>query len=221
MPQLTQDGQLTPDEVQAVVEEVADQMDGLTSVYGDAASLVAGQLYDELAGQARAARLSSQLARRASTAAVSYAAKVHLSGDEPDWAGFLSYLQGTLGAHVWLRANQTMTENAERDGQLAVGRARPRLRFARVPTGAETCAFCLMLASRGPVYLDRGSAQEVLHSHPHCDCVLVPAPRGSEIEGYDYGRYYRMYDKAKALDARGRVDLKRTLQNMRRAYGLK
>lgn len=221
MPRLLSDGQLTPDEVEAVVEEVADQMDGVTSVYGDAASLVAGQLYDELSGQGRAAEISSQLPRRASTAAVSYAAKVHLSGDVPDWDGFSSYLQGVAGAHVWLRANQTMTENAARDGQIAQGRRRPALRFARVPTGAETCAFCLMLASRGPVYLTKESSQEVLHAHPHCDCVLVPAPRGSEIEGYDYGRYYRMYDKSRVLDARGRVDLKRTLQTMRRAYGLK
>lgn len=74
--------------------------------------------------------------------------------------------------------------------------------WARVATGRETCAWCLMLISRGPVYLDASTAgldssnSEVLdawdHSqgdldsfilstdenmeqwHPGCDCKVVP-----------------------------------------------
>nr|WP_190821972.1 hypothetical protein [Saccharopolyspora pogona] len=68
--------------------------------------------------------------------------------------------------------------------------------WARVATGRETCSFCLMLVSRGPVYfsaedagldLDDTSARELIADgedkalaeamkrwHPGCDCKVVP-----------------------------------------------
>ena len=55
-----------------------------------------------------------------------------------------------------------------------VGRDRGKgARFARVPTGFETCAFCLMLASRGAVYHSRKAAGEFRHFHRNCDCKVV------------------------------------------------
>jgi hypothetical protein len=51
------------------------------------------------------------------------------------------------------------------------------LAWARVPSGAETCAFCTLLVSRGPVYKTRQSASlgyEGEPYHPGCDCVPVP-----------------------------------------------
>src|SRR5699024_11270809 len=45
--------------------------------------------------------------------------------------------------------------------------------FARVPTGAETCDFCLMLASRGFVYKTSPSAGELAKFHGDCDCAIV------------------------------------------------
>lgn len=42
-----------------------------------------------------------------------------------------------------------------------VGRDRDKgARFARIPTGFETCTFCLMFASRGTVYHSRKAAGE-------------------------------------------------------------
>ena len=46
------------------------------------------------------------------------------------------------------------------------------VRFARVDPYGETCAFCRMLISRGPVYLSQVSG--AFQSHPHCTCVAVP-----------------------------------------------
>lgn len=67
--------------------------------------------------------------------------------------------------------------------------------WARVPTGAETCGWCLMLCSRGPVYHSAYSAGAQLEDylalqdydagqglsrddmdewHPGCDCKVVP-----------------------------------------------
>lgn len=60
-----------------------------------------------------------------------------------------------------------------------VGRDRDRgAMFARVPTGTETCAFCLMLASRGAVYHTRKMAGEWRHFHRGCDCKVVPSFEG-------------------------------------------
>lgn len=47
-------------------------------------------------------------------------------------------------------------------------------RYARVQGGDESCAWCLMLISRGPVYESRESAGEGAFWHPNCDCKVVP-----------------------------------------------
>ncbi|SDI40858.1 hypothetical protein SAMN05421505_14922 [Sinosporangium album] len=52
------------------------------------------------------------------------------------------------------------------------------LGYARVATGVSTCAFCLMLVSRGPVYKNASAA--LLRDgggepyHNRCDCLAVP-----------------------------------------------
>lgn len=81
-------------------------------------------------------------------------------------------------------------------------------RYARVPSGSETCKFCLMLASRGPVYRNADSAGEGGHWHGNCDCRVVPIwggkyvrtdagglvmRGGTEIEGYDPDALYDRY----------------------------
>lgn len=71
-------------------------------------------------------------------------------------------------------ANSTVA-NARRDP------LKPR--WARVPSGSETCQFCLMLASRGFVYRSEESAGN--HYHAHCDCRIVPGWPGTKVEGYD------------------------------------
>lgn len=59
------------------------------------------------------------------------------------------------------------------------GDVRRPVAWARMLTGADDCAFCVMLASRGPVY---GSRQRALFAngnplekyHDNCDCIAVP-----------------------------------------------
>lgn len=77
---------------------------------------------------------------------------------------------------------ETILKNGEREGIK---------RYARVPTGAETCDFCIMLASRGFAYKSEESAS---HSHAHCDCRIVPEfIKGQSVEGYDPEKYYEQY----------------------------
>ena len=73
-----------------------------------------------------------------------------------------------------------------------------RVKWARVPTGLETCAFCFMLASRGFAYTSEQKAGEGSHGyHDNCDCVLVPGFEGKDgnprvkIDGYDPEAMYR------------------------------
>ncbi|WP_018686525.1 hypothetical protein [Actinokineospora enzanensis] len=54
-----------------------------------------------------------------------------------------------------------------------------RVRWARVPTGRETCAFCWLLASRGPVY----RSGDMTHWHDRCDCLVVPVSNPDDWEG--------------------------------------
>lgn len=70
-------------------------------------------------------------------------------------------------------------------------------RFARVPSGSETCAFCFMLASRGFEYHTAESAGSDGHYHPNCDCRIVPGFAGMEIEGYDPDFLYEQYLKCR------------------------
>ena len=75
-------------------------------------------------------------------------------------------------------------------------------RFARVPAGAKTCAFCTMLASRGWVYATYRNAGGNNPYHAGCDCLIVPnfdkgtnTGRYALIEGYDPQRYRELYER--------------------------
>ena len=75
-------------------------------------------------------------------------------------------------------------------------------RWARVPRGRVTCAFCTMLAGRGFVYTSEEAAGGGLGNtyHNHCDCEPVPTWGEAKLAGYDQTRYEGMYRSAcKAL----------------------
>lgn len=83
-------------------------------------------------------------------------------------------------------AGECIERNARRDP------LKPR--WARVPSGAETCPFCIMLASRGFAYRSAEAAgKDAGHYHSHCDCRIVPGFDGMDVEGYDTGELYRRY----------------------------
>lgn len=138
---------------------------------------------------------------------------------------------------------------ASKRGVYRAGKADGRqVRYARVPVGAETCAWCIMTAGLGFWFMTEESAS---HSHANCDCVIVseiverPGTgdyRDVRIEGYDSAMYREMYQRANELRANGdlpqemldhiarekyvkgkayREDTNGTLYVMRRMYGLK
>lgn len=114
-----------------------------------------------------------------------------------------------------------------------------RPRFARVPSGLETCAYCYALAGLGFQYKSAATARQ--HGHSGCDCAIVPSWGGSGAEGYDNVEYARMFRDARSwlnssdapADLRRRVserdqdipwyhrDWQGTLAAMRKKYDLK
>lgn len=107
--------------------------------------------------------------------------------------------------------NETIIANVGRDKDRGA-------RFARVPTGFETCTFCLMLASRGAVYHTRKSAGEWKHFHRGCDCKVVPSfeddPYAEVVEGVkprelqERYKVFKQIDLMKTLDDSNKKELK-------------
>lgn len=60
-----------------------------------------------------------------------------------------------------------------------------RVGYARVLSGKESCAFCAMLASRGPVYKEDTVVRrhDGRRYHDNCDCVAVLVVHGQPWEG--------------------------------------
>lgn len=116
-------------------------------------------------------------------------------------------------------ARLSMWLNTER----AYERGAKKARFARVPTGPTTCAFCILLASHGFYYLSEQTAifkENGDKYHDCCDCEAVPGfSDDTGIVGFDADMYLDQYRDAIARDGKGRVDLNDTLKNMRESYG--
>lgn len=70
-----------------------------------------------------------------------------------------------------------------------------RPRFARVPRGTETCAYCWALAGLGFQYRSAETARA--HGHASCDCAIVPSWDGSGVAGYDPKRYADLFNGAR------------------------
>ena len=74
------------------------------------------------------------------------------------------------------------------------------MRFARVPSGDESCSYCLMLASRGFAYTSENSAGRA--SHTGCDCLVMPGFAETVVEDYDPDDCYRLLRVFDEIDAR-------------------
>lgn len=80
------------------------------------------------------------------------------------------------------------------------------LGYARAASG-NACAFCAMLASRGPVY---GEESVDFAAHDHCSCGFEPVYRDDSPWPAGSERYRDMWQESKAADGD-------TLSNFRRA----
>lgn len=166
--------------------------------YGDRAAYLACQWYDEamerLGFDVADAVIYNKVEESLIDRDVRYLAGALVDGDE---GRFASRMAAKAYDHVSRAANGTMYGNANRAADRAAG-----VRYARVPTGRETCGFCLMLASQGFVYRSRETAGDVgglFNSyHANCDCKVVVGDAFTTVEGYDPDWYFEVYQRARA-----------------------
>lgn len=164
---------------------LTEYMDALVLTYGRPAALVAAQYYDDL----REASPNATGAYRATLADAPASAKVEgtvrWAVGEPD---VLAALSPALQRFILQYGRNTIALNSARD--TAAGK------WARVPSGRVTCKFCLMLASRGPVYRTAESAGRAMKYHDGCDCTPVQIWDGDDLPGgYDPDELYARYER--------------------------
>jgi hypothetical protein len=177
-------------------DELLRFLPSLVAKYGDLAATVSSDWYADV----RAAS-GVPVVYRPTLAARTPDAKVlgttrRLAGDlftdHPET--MLESLAGWMSKYALQGGRDTIELNARRDPW------KPRV--ARVPTGATTCSFCLMLASRGAVYSSRSSAGELTKFHPHDDCQIVVIGKNQPLpDGYDPAELYDQYREAQAAEA--------------------
>lgn len=150
------------------------------------AARLAADFYDGLRAQfgiddGYMAQVDSQRVPEATTGAVK--AFVQDLVDDKPIEQFVGKCADRIDYETRKAANECVEFNAKNDPK--------KPRWARVPTGAETCQFCIMLASRGFVYHSEETAS---HAHAHCDCRVIPSWDKSPIaQGYDPDKYYDMW----------------------------
>lgn len=165
-------------------------------VFGDQAAAYSANVYDALMSEYAldlepGKSYGMDYNKEQLTSSVRYHAQKLVNGD---LNGFLQNIGQKAFDLTRNTANQTMIKNAKRDYKKGV-------RWARVPSGLETCGFCVMLASRGFVYYTKESAgYNVLglnRFHSFCDCRVFPGTEDTEIEGYDPEHLYDVYLNAR------------------------
>lgn len=203
----------------------------LVAEYGQAAAALAMEWYEQLRFESgasgsfvAAAVLASAITPERVEAKVRYAAghlfdRTYEVEDEgrlivvrkpASPAKALASLTGATDKYVKQYGRETVAWNAQREG----------VRWARVPTGAKTCSWCLILASRDAAYLSERSALSRADGdkyHGWCDCQAVPIrPDEDYPEGYLPSDYYDMYQVAR--DAAGSGDMRDIAAAMRREF---
>ena len=189
-----------PDASVAEVREAAKSiMEGIAQVADEAAATLAAEWYDERARASGVALESAVTAAVCSADDVDRAARYQAKKlAEGDKAGFARRCGEFVRNDALKSLNETIVANVGRDSDRGA-------RFARVMTGAENCAFCLMLAGRGAVYHTRETAGEFRRFHRGCDCKVVPSfsddPMETLVEGRDPKDAYRIYSRIEKAES--------------------
>lgn len=164
-------------EALAVRDVLLDVVPALTDRYGDLSAVSAADFYDEMRASAGVrGRYTATLAATAPIEQVQASVRAGLApifAGEPQWAVALSRLSGSVTRLVLQPARRTVSDAAAADP------ARPR--FARKPD-PDACDWCLMLSSRGAVYVSESSAGGDMHDyHDRCRCEAVPVFRDEDL----------------------------------------
>ena len=178
-------------------DALLDLLPALCRKYGDVGSVAAAEWYDALWHTWFDGDFEAQPINESDDKTLRdiIRAKAGLLFDKPggtsaDPVGFLRWANKFIDRNVKDPGRATIRHNAQRDPH--------RPGYARVPSGPDTCPFCLMLAGRGYIYRNAETAGAGHSFHDECDCEIVPewGAGSNHIEGYDPDRYERMYREA-------------------------
>jgi len=166
--------------VTAAREAAIAAIQDTVGIHGEMAQALASQLFDEVCQAEGLGVLDFELMDDLIDFGmleekVRYFAKALVDGNGGQFADDCSEL---ANMYVWRCNRDAMVRNCERSG----------VRYARVPTNANPCDWCVMLASRGFVYhsADRAEAG----GHEHCQCVVCPGGANTTVDGYDPDALY-------------------------------
>jgi hypothetical protein len=128
-------------------------------------------------------------------------------------------LSGSI--HVFVRAAGALTKLVLAGGRMTLLRsveADPRtIGWGRVTSG-DPCAFCRMLAGRGPAYGSKRSAD--FEAHDSCACTAEPSYEGSEpsAQAVQYQREWKAAQEQAAQERAEGVERPSTANNALNAY---
>lgn len=182
----------------------------LTAQYGEMAAGLAAEFYEESRAASGARGAFTALSAAPVPAGPVEAKTRYLAGHlwTPTPEAMLGGLLLAADKYVKQPGRDTVAANAKREG----------VRWARVPTGAKTCSWCLVLASRDAVYSSKQSAGGDGHRyHGACDCVPTRIGKASDYPtGYLPDDYYAKYMHAREVARSG--DIKDISAAMRREF---
>lgn len=168
----------------AVRDAFLDAVPEIVDTYGTAAAELAAEFFEQSTGlPVDPAKVPTADAVRAQTRY--RAGALFTDGD------FVSALALDVDKYVKLLSRQTTWDGAKGNQVL----------YARVPSGAKTCAWCLMLAGRDAVYSSRRAAGDKslgAEYHGKCDCQPVAVRSVDDYpESYSPGALEDMYHRAR------------------------
>lgn len=204
----------TPENIAECRDIVIQALAAVMPTYTDAAAQVGADMYDAVretaVGEAMGATAISGYEPEATAGAIK--AFVQDIVDGKPFEQFNRRVLERVDNEIRSAENMSVAENA------ALDPLEPR--YARVPTGAETCEWCIMLASKGFTYRSKKSAignykkksrsGSTSHGHPGCDCRIVQGYPNMEVEGYDPKSYYALWKKSEDMKAEGLPTEQRT-----------
>ena len=181
---------------------------GLVTKYGSAAAELASRMYDEVAE--RSGKYLPE-AEPAETSTFPEVAKV-VNGTIK-YSERKEVIASSVGRLTRTAAADTILQNGIRDGA----------EWAWIPQGSETCAFCIMLASRGWQHASKAvlAGGHAEHIHPNCDCMYaVRFDSETGYGGYNPGKYQKIYENAEGSTWREKLNYIRWEQENSEGGGL-
>jgi hypothetical protein len=155
----------------------------MSSRYGEAAAELTCEFYDALA---LAQGSSAASAVPAETATISEVGKAVNGSLKQSPSGQL--LESVTYRLCKQASADTMLQNASRD----------QAEYAWIPSGGETCGFCIALAANGWQYASKSlQKSHAEHIHANCDCMFCIRFDGkSTVSGYSPKEYENKYSNA-------------------------